>query len=87
MKFISLTTMIMSALAMAGIATARTTPANPNGSQCGHPEQYECGTLANYNNDNPFLFFCSPESKVDVVQNCDCAGCCAIDSDGVGTCL
>ncbi|KAG2038014.1 hypothetical protein BDR03DRAFT_999570 [Suillus americanus] len=80
MKFISLTTMIMSAAVLAGIVTAQV----PDGKPCAQTEQYECGRLAGYNRGYPFLFFCSSQNFVEVVKTCNCGDCCWVYKGGVG---
>ncbi|OAX35794.1 hypothetical protein K503DRAFT_344656 [Rhizopogon vinicolor AM-OR11-026] len=70
--FISLTSMIMSAVVMAGIATAH----DPNGEPCAHRKNFECGTREGYNRGNSFVFYCNADSQVDVLELCSCVGCC-----------
>jgi hypothetical protein len=50
-------------------------------------DMYKCGTLANYNDGNPFLFYCSADSatnRVEVIKNCTCDDCCSVVDGGVG---
>ncbi|OAX38605.1 hypothetical protein K503DRAFT_770309 [Rhizopogon vinicolor AM-OR11-026] len=87
MKFVSLAITVTSALGLAAIATARTVSASsPLGGPCTNKDQYGCGNKSNYNNNNDYAFYCTPENIVANVQDCDCLKCCAVD-DGVATCL
>ncbi|OAX38604.1 hypothetical protein K503DRAFT_148686 [Rhizopogon vinicolor AM-OR11-026] len=83
MKSVSLTTMVTSALALAGIATADTS--SPAGGPCALRNQYECGDEPGYNNDMDFIFYCSSENIITNVQPCDCSECCEIRPNS-GTC-
>ncbi|KAG2116096.1 uncharacterized protein F5147DRAFT_675960 [Suillus discolor] len=87
MKFISLTTtVIMSAAVLSGIVTVQ--GSNPNGMPCAHNGEYECGTLAGYNNGNQFLFYCSESNMVEVAGDCGCKTCCSIlDGGNTGSCI
>ncbi|KAG2098932.1 uncharacterized protein F5147DRAFT_712807 [Suillus discolor] len=83
MKFISLTTMIMSAAVLVGIVKADS-DTNPNGGPCAQNSKYECGRMAGYNGNMPFLFYCNINNIVEVVQNCHCIQCCSVIHGGVG---
>ncbi|KAG2033190.1 hypothetical protein BDR03DRAFT_872523 [Suillus americanus] len=82
MKFIPLTTMIMSAAVLAGIATAKRSH-TPDGGPCTHPGQYECGSITDYNGGNAFLFQCSKFGIISDIQNCNCPVCCSVYKGGV----
>ncbi|OAX35788.1 hypothetical protein K503DRAFT_773096 [Rhizopogon vinicolor AM-OR11-026] len=77
MKFTSLD-MIVSAVAMAGIATA----VDPTGGPCATAGSYECGLLASFNHGFSFVFYCTPSKKVEVIELCTCVGCCSIHCGG-----
>ncbi|OAX35792.1 hypothetical protein K503DRAFT_344550 [Rhizopogon vinicolor AM-OR11-026] len=79
MKFTSLN-MIVSAVAMAGIATAAVVAIanDPNGGPCAKPGNYECGHRAGYNHGNSFMFYCTASATVDVLQLCSCLQCCSV---------
>ncbi|KAG2152762.1 hypothetical protein DEU56DRAFT_752064 [Suillus clintonianus] len=64
----------MSAAVMAGAVTA----SDPNGTPCAHKESYACGLVAGYNNDWAFLFYCTEDSTILVIQDCSCPTCCTI---------
>ncbi|OAX35789.1 hypothetical protein K503DRAFT_773100 [Rhizopogon vinicolor AM-OR11-026] len=70
--------MIVSAVAMAGIATA----VDPTGGPCAKPGNYECGRVAGYNKGHGFLFFCTANAKVQVIEFCSCVECCSISYGG-----
>ncbi|KAG2109980.1 uncharacterized protein F5147DRAFT_691148 [Suillus discolor] len=80
MKFVSLTTMIMSAAVLVGIVKAQ----DPNGGPCAHNSNYECGRLAGYNGNMPFLFYCNEDNIVETVKMCTCMECCYVVNGGVG---
>ncbi|KAG2097767.1 uncharacterized protein F5147DRAFT_714860 [Suillus discolor] len=83
MKFISITTIIMSAAVLAGIVTAQ----DPTGMPCDQrvlAEKYECEWVPGYNSGFAYLFFCSAQSTQVVVQTCSCMDCCNVVSGGVG---
>ncbi|KAG1883661.1 hypothetical protein F4604DRAFT_1735917 [Suillus subluteus] len=82
MKFISLTTMVMSATVLAGIVTAQS---EPTGIPCSPPIQYGCGTLSLFNSGLPYLYFCEADSTTTVVKTCNCASCCNVVNGGVGS--
>ncbi|KAG2033181.1 hypothetical protein BDR03DRAFT_968170 [Suillus americanus] len=84
MKFISPTTIIMSAAVMAGIVIAQLE--DPTGEACNQPGKYECARSANYNGGNPFLFLCSSDKFVTEVKDCSCMECCSVSSNGVPSC-
>ncbi|KAG1848480.1 hypothetical protein F4604DRAFT_133112 [Suillus subluteus] len=73
MKFISLTTMIMSAAVLVAA-----------GGPCYVPGSWACGNLKDYNGGKPFLYYCSPPGYVSNVKPCSCAKCCSVTSGGVG---
>ena len=107
MKFISLTTTIMSAM-MVGSATAEISRQSIIGRPCAQAGEYtfsvacfrcaamrptylwllagraDCGILVDFNNGNPFMFICGPQSTIVSVQTCDCPTCCWVDSVSVG---
>ncbi|KAG2347052.1 hypothetical protein BDR05DRAFT_945447 [Suillus weaverae] len=71
--------MVMSAAVLAGIVPAQ----NPTGMPCDQTggylrEKYECGWVPGYNHDYAYLFFCSVDNTIKVVQNCNCVGCCNV---------
>ncbi|KAG2160183.1 uncharacterized protein EDB93DRAFT_1113787 [Suillus bovinus] len=79
MKFISLTIMIMSAT----MPVLWVIVQNPLNMPCNIPEEYGCGYLAGYNNDNPFLYYCSVRYIMATVKPCSCAICCSVKYGGV----
>ncbi|KAG2745682.1 hypothetical protein P692DRAFT_201064333 [Suillus brevipes Sb2] len=79
MKSISLITMIMAVAMLPGIVTAT----SPNGHPCAQTNKYECGRYAGYNNGHAFLFFCSAQNFVEIIQNCTCVECCTVVNGGV----
>ncbi|KAG1883751.1 hypothetical protein F4604DRAFT_1736167 [Suillus subluteus] len=84
MKFISLTTMIMSAAVLAGIVTAQSEPTGYPCSPRVLAVQYACGTLPLFNGGLPYLYFCEADSTITVVKTCNCASCCNVVNGGVG---
>ncbi|KAG2033185.1 hypothetical protein BDR03DRAFT_968178 [Suillus americanus] len=76
MKFISLTTMIMSA----AVLVAAGGPCYVRAS-AGY---WECGNLEDYNGGNAFLYYCSPPGYISNIQDCSCETCCSVVSGGVG---
>ncbi|OAX41624.1 hypothetical protein K503DRAFT_471449 [Rhizopogon vinicolor AM-OR11-026] len=85
MKFVSLTTTVISALGLAGIAAAAAS--SPLGGPCVYKDQYECGYEPDYNNGYVYAFYCTSANIIANVQNCDCLECCGIDEHGVASCL
>ncbi|KAG2097525.1 uncharacterized protein F5147DRAFT_714935 [Suillus discolor] len=81
MKFTSLTTMITSAAVLVGIVKAQP---DPNGGPCAQNSNYECGRLAGYNGNMPFLFYCNEDNIVETVKMCTCIQCCTVTHGGVG---
>ncbi|KAG1844630.1 hypothetical protein DFJ58DRAFT_25103 [Suillus subalutaceus] len=81
MIFTSLTTMIISFAAMAGVAIASDSlTITPMGLPCDTPNQAECSTgIKIWNNDNDFMYFCGPSSTIVYYEACSCKNCCYID--------
>ncbi|KAG2033189.1 hypothetical protein BDR03DRAFT_968184 [Suillus americanus] len=73
MKFISLTTMIMSAAVLVAA-----------GGPCNTPGNWACGNLQDYIGGKAFLYFCSSSGYVMNIQDCSCATCCSVTHGGVG---
>ncbi|KAG1852872.1 hypothetical protein DFJ58DRAFT_790370 [Suillus subalutaceus] len=84
MKFISLTTMIMSAAVLAGIVTAQKEPTGLPCSPRVLAVQFACGTLPLFNGGLPYLYFCEANSTITVIQTCNCASCCNLVNGGQG---
>ncbi|KAG1727903.1 hypothetical protein EDB19DRAFT_1748783, partial [Suillus lakei] len=82
MKF-SLTTMIVSAAVMAGVANA----SNPLGKSCKSPGAVGCGRAANVNGGNAFIYECSSKGKIVLSAACVCQSCCAATTSGVAFCI
>ncbi|KAG2032896.1 hypothetical protein BDR03DRAFT_968945, partial [Suillus americanus] len=84
MIFTSLTTMIISVAAMAGIAIASDNLViTPMGLPCDNTDQVGCSTgIKGWNNDDDFGYFCAPSGKIAYYEACSCKNCCYIDSLG-----
>ncbi|KAG2337928.1 hypothetical protein BDR05DRAFT_737892 [Suillus weaverae] len=84
MIFTSLTTMIISVAAMAGIAIASDNLViTPIGLPCDPPNTIACSTgIKFWNNDNDFAFLCGPSGTITEYEACSCKNCCVIDSKG-----
>ncbi|OAX31929.1 hypothetical protein K503DRAFT_870420 [Rhizopogon vinicolor AM-OR11-026] len=80
MKFISLTTIIMSTAVLAEIATA----SDPNGGPCARANHFECGVLTSFNDGSAFLFFCFADHSLLVDELCSCPTCCSVTDGGTG---
>ncbi|KAG1722592.1 uncharacterized protein EDB91DRAFT_1174455 [Suillus paluster] len=77
MKF-SITTMIMSAALMAGVAIAY----NPIGLSCDTPGGYGCSQDASLNGGNAFIYECGPSDTFVYVAGCRCPTCCQATTTG-----
>ncbi|KAG2158635.1 uncharacterized protein EDB93DRAFT_557473 [Suillus bovinus] len=79
MKFTSLTTIVISAAAMAGIAIASNSDTvTPLGRDCSEADgAITCasGPLKGYNNGNDYGFECAA-GKIVITYPCSCVGCC-----------
>ncbi|KAG1831420.1 hypothetical protein DFJ58DRAFT_249211 [Suillus subalutaceus] len=85
MKFISLTTIVVSAAAMAGIAIASDDLIiTPMGTPCGPANTVLCSVtgLKGYNNGNDYAYTCGPKGSVVSYIPCSCHKCCKVDPDG-----
>ncbi|KAG2090098.1 uncharacterized protein F5147DRAFT_28839 [Suillus discolor] len=84
MKFTSLTTIIISAAAMAGVAIAsEDLVLTPKGLPCGSPDTVGCSTgIKGWNNDDDFGFFCGPKGTIISYTACSCKNCCILTADG-----
>ncbi|OAX38017.1 hypothetical protein K503DRAFT_692270 [Rhizopogon vinicolor AM-OR11-026] len=76
MKYISLTTVILSVAVIVG---ADPISQNPIGLPCNNPGDEACGTITDYNSGFPFVYTCAPQNTVNHFVNCPCATCCVID--------
>ncbi|KAG2135430.1 hypothetical protein DEU56DRAFT_887955 [Suillus clintonianus] len=84
MKFISLTSFIVSVAVMTGVATAY----NPIGQSCDTPDVSDCGQDASLNDGNPFVYECSPTAYEYVyVVGCSCPTCCITTQFGEAYCI
>ncbi|KAG1786992.1 uncharacterized protein HD556DRAFT_1411587 [Suillus plorans] len=83
MKFISLTTVIMSAVVLVGIVKA---DINPNGGPCAQNSKYSAYFQADLrpHTYGCILFFCNLNNIVETVQMCTCIECCYVVNGGVG---
>ncbi|KAG1753239.1 hypothetical protein EDB19DRAFT_1627271 [Suillus lakei] len=77
MKF-SLTTMIVSAAVMAGVATAY----NPIGQPCDTPGVVWCGKVVGFNGGNAFIYECASTGIIVFSAGCGCPSCCIPISGG-----
>ncbi|KAG1748208.1 hypothetical protein EDB19DRAFT_1685050 [Suillus lakei] len=77
MKF-SVTTMIMPAVVVAGVATAY----NPVGQSCDTPGGYERSQDANLNGGNAFIYECASTDVFVYVASCSCPTCCEAMTSG-----
>ncbi|KAG2032894.1 hypothetical protein BDR03DRAFT_968937 [Suillus americanus] len=80
----SLTTMIISLAAMAGVAIASDSLViTPMGLPCDTPNQVECSTgIKIWNNDNDFTYLCGPSNTIIDYEACSCKNCCYMDPLG-----
>ncbi|KAG2144427.1 uncharacterized protein EDB93DRAFT_540358 [Suillus bovinus] len=78
MKFTSLTTIIISAAAMAGIAIAsEDLTIDPIGFPCSPSNSYRCEkAFGTFNNGNDFAYYCGLNGKIAKYVKCDCKNCC-----------
>ncbi|KAG0703416.1 hypothetical protein DFH29DRAFT_917135 [Suillus ampliporus] len=84
MKFVSLTTMILSAAVMAGVAIAsENLTINPMYLPCDNPNQVGCATgLKGFNNGDDFGYGCGPTGQIIAYVPCDCKNCCVVEDNG-----
>ncbi|KAG1743784.1 hypothetical protein EDB19DRAFT_1632963 [Suillus lakei] len=78
MKFISLTSMIVSVAVMTGVATAY----NPIGQSCDTPGGYGCSQDASLNGGNAFIYECASTDQFVYVAGCACPTCCVATTSG-----
>ncbi|KAG2158688.1 uncharacterized protein EDB93DRAFT_561739 [Suillus bovinus] len=77
MKFTSLTTIVISAAAMAGIAIASDSNTTPHGKPCKPNNTYQCGSgLNGFNNGRDYAFVCGQVGKIIAYTQCPCVDCC-----------
>ncbi|KAG2158578.1 uncharacterized protein EDB93DRAFT_1118992 [Suillus bovinus] len=82
MKFTSLTTIVISAAAMAGIAIASNSDTTPMNLPCNLINSIQCGTgLKGFNNGLDYGFVCGPQGTIISYAACPCIGCCEIDME------
>ncbi|KAG0698975.1 hypothetical protein DFH29DRAFT_938901 [Suillus ampliporus] len=83
MKFVSLTTMILSAAVMASVAIAsENLKLDPMNLPCDNLDEVGCGTgLKGYNNGDDFGYGCGPTGKIIEYAPCDCKNCCVVEDD------
>ncbi|OAX34879.1 hypothetical protein K503DRAFT_412729 [Rhizopogon vinicolor AM-OR11-026] len=74
MKFISLTTMILSVAVIVGADDTQII-----GHPCAKANHAECGAITSHNDDLPFLFLCGPDYTITEYQDCTCYSCCELD--------
>ncbi|OAX36362.1 hypothetical protein K503DRAFT_802094 [Rhizopogon vinicolor AM-OR11-026] len=75
MKFISRTTVILSAAAIVAAVDIQIL-----GQPCAKANGAECGTIPGHNNGLPFTFLCGPKNTIILYEDCPCATCCeAVD--------
>ncbi|KAG0698988.1 hypothetical protein DFH29DRAFT_938953 [Suillus ampliporus] len=89
MKFVSLTTMILSAAVMAGVAIAsENLTINPMNLPCDNPNKVGCSLgIKGFNNGNDFGYECGPTGEILAYASCDCKNCCVVlDNGGNFTC-
>ncbi|KAG2085947.1 hypothetical protein BD769DRAFT_1457493 [Suillus cothurnatus] len=84
MKFTSLTTIVISAAAMAGIAIAsEDLVITPMNLPCSPDNSVQCSTgLKGWNNNDDFGFFCGPRGTIISYTPCSCQNCCVVTADG-----
>ncbi|OAX33037.1 hypothetical protein K503DRAFT_776043 [Rhizopogon vinicolor AM-OR11-026] len=82
MKFIALTTMIMSAAVMAGADDTQLI-----GHRCAKAGNTECGHLASHNNGNGFVFWCGSDNTITKYQDCECVNCCVVIPNNGAYCV
>ncbi|KAG1818188.1 uncharacterized protein BJ212DRAFT_129609 [Suillus subaureus] len=95
MKFASLTTTVISAAAMAGIARApalaRSPPTiadsddttSPINRPCTRNNLVQCSTgMQGYNDGNDYRFFCGSDWRIIPYTSCSCKNCCKVIADG-----
>ncbi|KAG2140734.1 hypothetical protein BD769DRAFT_117526 [Suillus cothurnatus] len=87
MKFISLTTVIITAAAMTGVVIA--SAANGPNLVC-TPGYGGCATVASYNNGLDFAFGCGSNGHMNSWTPCSCKKCCQVirgaDGSTAGDC-
>ncbi|KAG1844612.1 hypothetical protein DFJ58DRAFT_802157 [Suillus subalutaceus] len=78
MIFTSLTAMIISIAAIAGVAIASDNVIiTPMGLPCDNPNQTGCSTgIKGWNNDDDFLYLCGPNGVIVDYDGCSCQNCC-----------
>ncbi|KAG2130407.1 uncharacterized protein EDB93DRAFT_1180146 [Suillus bovinus] len=80
MKFTSLTTIIISAAAMAGIAIASQEDNNtPMGSECPNSDTRDaqhCGPLNGFNKGKDIIYYCGYDGIIETYIPCTCENCC-----------
>ncbi|KAG1810833.1 uncharacterized protein BJ212DRAFT_570285 [Suillus subaureus] len=88
MIFTSLTTMVISFAAMAGVAIASDNLVlTPIGLPCDTPNQVGCSMgIKFFNNDDDFAYLCGPKNTIVDYQACSCKKCCYVDSMGSAQC-
>ncbi|KAG2144357.1 uncharacterized protein EDB93DRAFT_1152989 [Suillus bovinus] len=84
MKFTSLTTIVISATTMAGVAIeSEDMTVTPVGQSCDSKYPVQCSAdPKGWNNKNDFGFYCSPTGMILSVTPCDCKDCCTVIDDG-----
>ncbi|KAG1831426.1 hypothetical protein DFJ58DRAFT_249421 [Suillus subalutaceus] len=86
MKFTSLTTIVISATAMAGVAIAQGLlydTASPGGLPCNPNDSVQCSTdLQGFNDEKDYGFFCGPDWTILSWTPCSCKNCCMVVADG-----
>ncbi|OAX36357.1 hypothetical protein K503DRAFT_311119 [Rhizopogon vinicolor AM-OR11-026] len=70
MKFIALTTMIVSVAVMAGADEQII------GLPCAKTNYQECGHLAGHNDGKDFVFWCGAQNTITDYSDCNCSNCC-----------
>lgn len=78
MKFISLTSMIVSVAVMTGVATAY----NPIGQPCDSPGNFGCSQDSGVNGGNAFIYECASTDTFVYTAGCGCPTCCEATSGG-----
>ncbi|OAX36996.1 hypothetical protein K503DRAFT_771931 [Rhizopogon vinicolor AM-OR11-026] len=78
MKFISLTTVVLSVAVIVGADDVIGIP-------CYKADGMGCGTVAIHNNDLPFVYICGPQKTITFYLDCLCDTCCKIEGT-IGVC-
>ncbi|KAG1721896.1 hypothetical protein EDB19DRAFT_1770638 [Suillus lakei] len=81
MRFASLTTMIICAAAMAGVAIASDNLISPLGLLCDKSKHVGCSRSTTLNNGNDFGYTCGESGTIESWTGCSCKDCCRIKAN------